>query len=276
MSSRTISLPASATRVRFIAVLRSEWIKARSVPAPSITAGATIGAAALFSLTVPIMTIIAPLGGTDAGPLISDAFGVRPSLRALAYGFTLTQPFIAVLGVLLVTSERASGLLNVTLAAVPKRNPVLGAKLVLSGASGFVLGLLVAGVTMLVTQPFLIAAGLADSLWSNVGVQVVLGGAASLALVSTLGTALGSLFTNTGAAAGVVLSFIVVVPSILRLLPGVGGVASQAMPSSAALLLIQPADIVDWSSLGIASFILVCWVAAATGVAALRWKRMDV
>jgi ABC-2 type transport system permease protein len=118
--------------------------------------------------------------------------------------------------------------------------------------------------------------GMGDSLWTLSGLQVVLGGAVSLALLSTIATAIGSLFSNTAAAAGSVLALLLVVPGVLGLLPVVGGIVQQAMPGSAAMLLFQPADAVGWGTVLTGLLILLGWVAVSAGVAAVSWKKRDV
>ncbi|MFC0680042.1 ABC transporter permease subunit [Lysobacter korlensis] len=274
MSSATLHAPE--TRVRFGGVLRSEWIKARSVRPPMWTAAITVGAAALFAATVPLVTTVAPAEGADARSLLIENFGERPILQAMTFAFVLVQALIALIGVLLVSGERGSGLVNVTLAAVPKRTPVLLAKLLLSGIIGFALGVVAAAATVAVAQPALVGIGMGGDLWSATGAQVILGGAVSLGLLSVIATAIGSLFSNTAAAAGAVLSLILLAPGILGLLPVIGGYVSQALPSSAAMLLFQPADAVGWSTVLTGLLILLGWTAVSTGLAAVSWKRSDV
>jgi ABC-2 type transport system permease protein len=186
------------------------------------------------------------------------------------------QALVALFGVLLVSGERGSGLLNVTLAAVPKRTPVLVAKLAVSGATGFILGLATAAVTLVVAQPTFAGLGMGAHFWSPTGAQVLLGGAVSLALLAMLGTALGSLFRNTAAAAGAVLSLILIAPGLVGLLPGIGDTVSHLLPSSAGMILSQPADTIGWSTLATGLLVLVGWVAVSTGLAAVLWKRRDV
>ena len=274
MSSATTSVRESG--VRFSGVLRSEWIKARSVRPPVWTAAVTIAAAALFAATVPLVTIVAPSEGADARSLIVENFGERPLLQAMGFGFVLVQALVALIGVLLVSGERGSGLMNVTLAAVPRRTPVLLAKLLLSGVVGLVLGIVAAAATVAVAQPALAGIGMGGDLLSPAATQVVLGGAVSLALLSVIATAIGSLFSNTAAGAGLVLSLILLAPGIVGLVPVVGGYISQALPSSAAMLLFQPADAVGWSTVLTGLLILVGWTATSTGLAAASWKRRDV
>jgi ABC-2 type transport system permease protein len=276
MSSATIDARPAEPRVRFTGVLRSEWIKARTVRPPVWIAAVTVGGAAVFAGVVPLVAAVTSTTGEDPRAVFLENLGDRPMLQALGYAFVTVQALVALIGVLLVSGERSSGLVDVTLATVPRRTPVIVAKLALSAAIGFMIGLAIAAASLLIAQPVLAGIGLGDSLWTLSGLQVVLGGAVSLALLSTIATAIGSLFSNTAAAAGSVLALLLVVPGVLGLLPVVGGIVQQAMPGSAAMLLFQPADAVGWGTVLTGLLILLGWVAVSAGVAAVSWKKRDV
>ncbi len=274
--STTLSAPADATKVRFRGLANSEWIKARSARPPMWTAAATVGTAAVFAGIVPLVAFVAPSEGESPVDIIVKNYGERPALQALGMVFMLVQALVALFGVLLVSGERGSGLLNVTLAAVPRRTPVLVAKLIISGVIGFTIGLVTSLTVVLVVQPSLAALGMGDSLWTFSGLQVVLGGSVSVALLAVIGTALGSLFSNTATAAGFVLSLILIVPGLVGLIPVVGPIISAALPSSAAKMLFQPADATGWGSVLTGLVILVGWAVASSVVAGVVWKRRDV
>lgn len=274
--STTLSAPADAAKVRFRGLANSEWIKARSARPPVWTAAATVGTAAVFAGIVPLVAFVAPSEGESPAAIIAENYGDRPALQALGMVFMLVQALVALIGVLLVSGERGSGLLNVTLAAVPRRTPVLVAKLVLSGAIGLVTGLVTSLTVLVIAQPSLAALDMGDSLWTGIGLQVVLGGSVSVALLSVIGTALGSLFSNTATAAGFVLSLILIAPGVVALIPVVGPIISGALPSSAAKMLFQPADVIGWGTVFTGLLILVGWTVASSVVAGVLWKRRDV
>ncbi|MFC0681281.1 hypothetical protein ACFFGH_25910 [Lysobacter korlensis] len=276
MPSATIDTRSAEPRIRFSGVFRSEWIKARTVRPPVWIAGLTIVGAALYAATVPLITTVTSTTGEDPRAVIFENLGERPMLQALGYAYVTVQALVAVLGVLLVSGERASGLANVTLAAVPRRTPVILAKLSLSAVLGFGIGLTIAAAALLIAQPALAGIGMGDSLWTVSGLQVVLGGAVSLGLLSVIATAIASLFSNTAAAVGSVLALLLVAPGILGMLPVIGGTLQQAMPSSAAMLLFQPADAVGWSTVLTGLLIMAGWAAVSTAVAATSWKKRDV
>ena len=105
----------STLRVTQARVTRSEWTKLRTQPG------------ALWSLLSAVILIVA------FGILYSLLRAARPPHGAAVASFDpvsvslagvqLAQIAAGVLGVLLITSEYASGLIRTTLAAVPRRRP---------------------------------------------------------------------------------------------------------------------------------------------------------
>jgi ABC-2 type transport system permease protein len=188
----------------------------------------------------------------------------------------LAQLLVVTLGVLVVSAERSSGLLATTLPAVGRRTPILAAKLLVSGVAAFVLGLITAIACWAVVQPGLAVLGRADWRVDAITVQVMVGTALYLALISMLATALGSLFRSTAAGLGLVLGLILLLPALLPLIPVVGPIAAQVLPSSAGMLLLRPVDQVGWATVLLGAGVLLAWVTAATAVAAVLWKRRDV
>ncbi|WP_210479579.1 ABC transporter permease subunit [Naasia sp. SYSU D00948] len=272
----TLTSTPTTHRVSLPHLLHAEWIKAATVNATRWTTAVTLALAAFFAGTVLLVIGVAPLEGEDPSALILENFGERPALSVLSFTFAVVPALVALLGLLLVSGERGTGTLAVTLAAVPRRTPVLVAKLLLSAAAGFVVGLLAAGVTIAVVQPGLAGIGLGDGLWTAVGAQVVLGGAVSSAAIAVLGTALGSLFRNTAGAAGAVLSLLLIAPVILPMIPVIGSPLSQVLPTSAAAALSQPIDTVGGGTLLTGGLILAAWVAVSAVVATVLWKRRDI
>ena len=110
------------------AVVRSEWTKIRSVRSTVwslfATFGITVGLGALFCF---------------AYVRRYDHLNIRqrltfdPTVQSLR-GLFLAQIAIGVLGVLVISSEYATGLIRTTLTAVPQRRTLLAAKAVVFGA----------------------------------------------------------------------------------------------------------------------------------------------
>jgi hypothetical protein len=105
-------------RVTQLRVVRSEWIKLRSLP----SAGWSLLATAVIIVGFGVLYTLVRAARPPHGAAAVAAFD--PASVSLA-GVQLAQLAIGVLGVLMITGEFATGLVNATLAAVPRRVPVL-------------------------------------------------------------------------------------------------------------------------------------------------------
>jgi len=110
--------PQKVTQAR---VLRSEWTKLRTQPSAWWALLAAVILITGFGVGYSLLLQARPPHGAAA----IAAFD--PAAVSLA-GVQLAQIAAGVLGVLLITSEYATGLIRTTLAAVPRRLPVLWAK----------------------------------------------------------------------------------------------------------------------------------------------------
>ena len=113
-------------------------------------------------------------------------------------GVQLAQIAVGVLGVLLITSEYASGLIRTTLAAVPRRLPVLWGKAVLVTAATVAASLPAAFVAFLAGQSILARAHLSVPLSQPGVARAVIGGALYLAVAALIGLGLGALRMRRG------------------------------------------------------------------------------
>src|SRR5258706_15428744 len=130
MTSATDRLPAGSgvmpayrqpQRVTQVRVIRSEWTKLRTQPSAFwalLSAGILVVG---FGIGYSLLRVARPPRGAAA--IASFA----PTAISLS-GVQLAQIAVGVLGVLLVTSEYATGLIRTTFAAVPRRLPVLWSK----------------------------------------------------------------------------------------------------------------------------------------------------
>jgi ABC-2 type transport system permease protein len=262
--------------VTFPRVVRSERIKLLSLRSTPWIAAGMVGGSVAFAGLIAVGFAVVPADGADSVTILTKTFGDRPALGVLAYVALLAQILAATLGVLIVSSERASRLLATTVPAVPRRTPVLAAKLLVSGLATFLVGLVTALACWAVVQPGLAVLGRADWRMDAVAAQVIVGTALYLALISMLATALASLFRSTAAGLGLVLGVILLLPAVLGMIPVVGPIAAQLMPSSVGMLLLRPFDQVGWAMVLTGLGALLAWVTATTAVAAVAWNRRDV
>jgi len=97
----------------------------------------TLGFTALFTaLTVAQWTTISP---STKAQVLAD-----PGRMVLGAGFQLSQLAVCVLGVLVIAGEYSSGTIRASLLAVPRRTPMLAAKVAVFAVLIFVVGELTA------------------------------------------------------------------------------------------------------------------------------------
>ena len=110
----------STLRVTQARVTRSEWTKLRTQPGALWSLLSTVILIVAFGILYSLLRAARPPHGATASSF--DPVSVSLS------GVQLAQIAAGVLGVLLITSEYASGLIRTTLAAVPRRLPTLWGK----------------------------------------------------------------------------------------------------------------------------------------------------
>lgn len=274
MTTTTAPLRRSPTLGR---TLHSEWIKLRSLRSTYWAAVLTVLSVFLMSSGLILAISLVPSEvNPDPRAVILDQAGENPSITTLAFGYMFAQYVVAILGVLIISAERGPGLLNMTLAAVPQRTPVYAAKLLLSAAAGFGLGLVCSLISFFSVQPALGRLGLGADILDVRVIQVILGGSVYLGVIALVSTALGSLFRSTASGGGVMLGLLLFAPGLAGLIPGIGGILAQILPSTAGRMVYQPADTIGWPTVLTGLLILLGWAVISSVVAAVLFKRRDV
>lgn len=246
-------------------VVRSERIKLFTLRSTwwtlALTLAGVVGIAALLAV------VTAATGGVG-GPT---------DVTSLTTGVLLGQIPVAVLGVLTITGEHATGAVRATMTAVPRRVPVLAAKAVVLAATAFVLGVVGVLLSALVTLPLYGAD--APSLLDGTGARVVVGTGLYLAGVALLGLALGWLVRGSAGGVALVLAVLLFLPSLLMLLGSLLGWewvsrAAAYLPGEAGaqVLSVVPGELGPWGGLGV----MALWLVVLLGAAALVLRRRDV
>ncbi|SDP27437.1 ABC-2 family transporter protein [Nakamurella panacisegetis] len=257
--------PAPVTLPR---VLSSEWVKLRSLRSSWIT----------MILAVAGLVVVAIAGGILTN---QDWSHMRP--RELARfepigqsltGINFSQLAIGVLGVLFITGEYGTGMIRSSLAAAPRRLPVLWAKAILFATVTFVLMELSAFLAFLTGQAALASHG--TTLAAAGALRATVGTGLYLTVVALLGVGLGFIIRSTAGGIAALFGLLLVLPGILAILPqtwqdNIG----PYLPSNAgaAIYTVKPdtTSLSPWT--GFAVFCL--YAAVALGVAALVLKRRD-
>jgi ABC-2 type transport system permease protein len=270
MSTVTVSAPRqSAGRDRAVEhhkvtqgrVLASEWIKLRSLRSTMYTLLAaivmTIGLGMLFS------GVMANRWSRLDPPELARFDPTGVSLR----GVFLAQLAIGVLGVLLITGEYSTGMIRATLAAVPKRLPVLWAKVGLFGVVAAVLMIVSSFVAFLSGQALLGTHG--TTLGASGVARAVVGAGLYLTVVGLLGVALGFIIRNTAGAIATLFGVLLVLPVLGEVLPSTWAKhITPYLPSNAGQAVMSvhqaPGDLAPWTGFAVfCGYAVVAIIAAA-------------
>ena len=261
-----------ALKVTQARVLRSEWIKFRSLRSTvwTLLVGLVlmIGIGALFSaVNASQYHTFSPADRATFSPVSVSLAGT--SFAVVAFG---------VLGVLLLSGEYGTGMIRSSLTVVPRRLPVLWAKLaVFAGAVGL-LSLVASFASFYLGQAVLNSHHLGVSITAPGALRSVIGAALYITAAGLLGVALGGLLRSTAAGISVFAAVFFVLPPLAELLPAsVGDHLTRYLPSDAGSAIWGGAQGVPGGALAPwAGFGLLCGYAAIlTAAAAWRLRRSD-
>ncbi|OXM69059.1 ABC transporter permease subunit [Amycolatopsis vastitatis] len=256
--------------VTFGRVMRSEWVKFRSLQSTPITAGAAVaGMIALGWLTCAL--------NADRWPQLSAQNRARLEPTALSLqGYVLVQLAFGVLGVLVVSGEYTTGQIRSTFSAVPARTPVLAAKAAVFAAVTLVVGEVAAFAAFLGGQAFLSSQDIGTSLAEPGVFRAVSGTGLYLTGIGLLGIAFGWLVRYTAGAIAALVALVLIVPGLAGVLPESWlPHVLPYLPSNAgqALVTVRPAplSLPPWTG-----FAWFCgYVVVALAAAAVVLKRRD-
>jgi ABC-2 type transport system permease protein len=202
-------------RVTQLGVIRSEWIKLRSLRSTWYSLLATVviiaGLGTLFS------ALRAHRFSQDAGPG-GRVFGFDATQVSLR-GVFLAQLAIGVLGVLVISGEYSTGMIRSSIAAVPHRQPVLIAKALVFAVIAFVVAGVSAFFAFIFGQQALASTHAQASLSTPHAVRAILGAGLYLTLIGLLAVGLGFLVRNTAGAIAGLFGVVLVLPLLTNALP---------------------------------------------------------
>jgi ABC-2 type transport system permease protein len=256
------------------AALHAEWTKLRTVAGP----------AWLLAAVVTLTTAVSVLA-VQANRCPSGAVCAVDTAKLSLTGVQLGQAVVAVLAVLVISNEYSTGMIRVTLAAMPRRTVVLAAKaavlssLVLAAGVLAVGGSLLAGRLILPGHGFTPAHGFA--LLSPDSPSVLRAAAGSviyLALIALLSLGTATIVRDSAVAVGIVLGLLYLFPIVANV---VGNAQwhrhlEQIGPMTAGLAIQATTDlhslpISPWAGLGV----LAAWAAGALAVGGLLLRLRD-
>ena len=262
---------AHAGRVTQGRLIKSEWIKFRTLRSSrwSLIAGvgAMIAIAVLFSLAMknhyPHMSRARQL---EIDPVADPMRGVL-----------LGQLAIGVLGVMMITGEYTTGMIRASLAAAPKRLPVLWAKALVFTVVAWVVMTITAFVSFFLAQAIFSSIHINKSLSDPGVLRAVFGEGLYLTVVGLLGVALGAIIRSTAGAIAALFGILLVVPVLGEVLnlTSFGDKVNPYLPSNAgervmALTTTSP-DLKPWPGF----FLFLGYAVVAMVAAAVLLKKRD-
>ena len=254
-------------------VLRSEFTKFRSLRSTMWTlltaVVVMIGIGAIFS------AVNAGQHHRFTGPNGAGFDPVTTSLNGVIFAVVA----FGVLGVLMISGEYGTGMIRSSLAAVPRRLPVLWGKLAVFAGVIFPVSLITSFISFVLGQALL------NSQHYHYGVSItaptalgsVIGAALYVTVAGLTGIALGTLFRNTAAGISTYVGVFFVLPVLVQLLPSsVSDHVAQYLPCHAGEALWGGANDVAHALSPWTGFALLCGYAVVLIIAAAwRLRRSD-
>ena len=255
--------------------LHAEWTKLRTVSGP-----------AWLLLGLVALTIAVSAAATGATRCPQNLSCPVDTTKLSLTGIQLGQAVAAILAVQMVSNEYSSGMMRVTVAAVPRRQVVLVAKavlltaLVLAAGAVAVLGSVLAGHLILPGHGFTAARGF-HPVWLSYGptLRAAGGSVLYLGLIALMSLGVAVIVRDSAVSIGAVLGLLYVFPVILSFIGNEHWQhrLSRWAPTVAGLNIadttgLQSLAISPWGGLGV----LAVWAAAAMLAGGLVFRFRDV
>jgi ABC-2 type transport system permease protein len=199
------------------------------------------------------------------------------AINAGVGGWHLAQLGIGVLGVLVISGEYTTGMIRSSLLAVPRRLPVLWAKLVVYAAVTFVLMLVASLISFFVVQAIVTQHHVQHGIGDPGALRTVVGTALFLTVLGAMCVGFGGWVRNTAGGIAAFVGLLFVLPGITDILPSsVSNAISPYLPLSTGTTLASHTfdnshHLSDWGG-----FALFCgYTAGVVAAAAITLIRRD-
>lgn len=279
----TRTSPLDGIHLSFLGQLRSEWIKLRSLRSTVWCSLLLVVGSAGFAGLMGLSTFV------DGALPQQEQNGLF--VQAVTAGVLFTGLIAAILGVLVVSGEYATGMIRTTYTAAPGRISAYIAKAIVLTVATFVVGLIAMIASVGVFLPFGSAAGVSPEL-SDINVLLpVIGGAAYLAGVALLAFSFGAIVRSTAGGIAIAVGLLFVAPIAMQMAYGITGKpwaqnVNSVLPSNTGAELYNytggvteappaPDGILSLSSGGNIG-VFVVWIVVFLIIGAILTKRRDV
>ncbi|HVW80148.1 MAG TPA: hypothetical protein VHB69_04320 [Mycobacteriales bacterium] len=253
-------------------LMRAEWIKLRSLRSSKWTI------LALVTTTVGLGALISFEAASHFHTFSAhDKRTWDPTNNSLA-GTAFGELAVAVLGVLAITAEYSSGTIRSSVAAAPRRTPLVIAKMLVYGGVALLVGEVISFASYFIGQS--LHSGRAPM--SHIGDPGVIRAVAMtggyLALVCLMALGVGFALRHTAGAISSMVALLIVLPSVFAALPtGAQNAVERFMPeqiaaSSTGAVLPEAHFFGPWTGLGL----LCLYTTVALAFGSWRFVGRDV
>lgn len=267
----TRSVP-SGLKVTGRRVARAEWAKLWSLRSTWIT----LSVGLLLLLAFGTIAALQFRSSVTSGRPMDDDFANATTHSLALFGVPFALIALGVLGVLTTSGEYTTGMIRSTLAAVPRRLPVLWAKAAVYGVVAFAVGVTGAFVSFAVSSAVLSDTASAMSFSDDGVVASLFGVGVYLGLVGVIGVALGALLRSSAGGISALVGTFLLVPGLMSLLPKSWRTEiTPYLPSNAGESIFALDHAAGTLSAGAGLLVLLGWTVLALGGAAYRMRHAD-
>jgi ABC-2 type transport system permease protein len=238
--------------------VHAEWTKARTLSATTWVLAGVLGA----TVAVSALAVTSARHGSDADPVKTSLTGVY-----------LGQVVAAVLGVLAISDEYGTGMIHVTLAAMPRRAAVVAAKAAVLAGQVLTAGTVAILVSVLLGRLILPGYALTPTL-----LRAAAGSVLYLTLIALLGLGIATAVRDAAVAIGIVLGLLFLFPIIAHYITitTVQHYLNEIAPMTAGLYIqsttgLRTLPLTPWQGLTV----LAAWTAAALLLGGLTLQVRD-
>jgi ABC-type transport system involved in multi-copper enzyme maturation permease subunit len=268
-----VSVPRLAVtgKVTQARVVVSEWTKLHSLRSTRWSLAVAV------ILTIGLPLLFATIVGSHWAHMAPRERANRHPLDVALAGVNLSQLAIAVLGVLIITGEYSTGMIRASFTAVPKRLPVLWAKLGVYAAVTFVLMVPSVLLAFWGSQAILNQHHILQISFSHAGVaRSVIGGALYLTVLGMFAMAIGAIVRNTAGGIAAFAAIFFVIPPLMNILPtSWNNAISPYLPDAAGRDVFSLTHGVHDLAPGPGFALFCAYTAAAIAIAAVLLVRRD-
>ncbi|MGA5035465.1 ABC transporter permease subunit [Streptomyces capoamus] len=252
-----------------VQVIRSEWTKIRSVASTVWTLSLAV------VVTVALGTLLSALSNSQYENMPArERLSFDPTMVSFA-GMTLGQLAMIVFGVLVVSNEYSTGMIRVSLAAVPRRGTFLFCKVAVAAALALAVGMVTSFAAFFLGQAML---GPHRAAIGDPGVlRAVFGGGLYMTLIAMFSMGVAAMLRSPMLSLGILMPFFFLISNILGNVDATKKVG-RFLPDQAGsrILRVVPRMGDDtpygpWAGLGI----MALWVLAALAGGYVLLRRRD-